>query len=198
MADPGYLSNAELAAKIVALVQKYNLFTGEQMAFFTTPNATTVITNPDGDPVTVPSLAALVGDFAATAALKAELEAALDEFKTQGLSYDLTVYDKAPAGELAMVFPVAPMAAPPSAADWKFQVSNPSSTLVITLYKITPQAKAAVATLQHTGGVLGWSLTPHSLSVNDAVSIEITAGTCSKVAMTVRYSLIDWATNNAP
>ncbi|MBB5885458.1 hypothetical protein DYQ93_11485 [Xanthomonas sp. LMG 8992] len=61
MADPGYLSNAELAAKIVALVQKYNLFTDEQWNFFTTTDSTVQMTGGDGQLITVPSLAALSG-----------------------------------------------------------------------------------------------------------------------------------------
>ncbi|MCW0447266.1 baseplate megatron protein TIM-barrel domain-containing protein [Xanthomonas sacchari] len=61
MATPGYLSNAELAEKIVALVQKYNLFTDEQLRWFTTSEATVQMSGGDGQRITVPSLAALNG-----------------------------------------------------------------------------------------------------------------------------------------
>lgn len=60
MATPGYLSNAELANQVVALVQKYNVFTDEQVAFFTSDQPTVTMTVPDGDTITVPSLASLV------------------------------------------------------------------------------------------------------------------------------------------
>ena len=59
MPDPGYLSNAELAGKIVDLVNKYNLFTDEQMNFFTAADDTVQMTDTEGNVVTVPSLAAL-------------------------------------------------------------------------------------------------------------------------------------------
>ncbi|MFL7996857.1 hypothetical protein, partial [Xanthomonas vasicola] len=60
MADPGYLSNAELANEVVALVQKYNIFTGEQVEFFTTDQPTVSITVADGSTITVPSLNAIL------------------------------------------------------------------------------------------------------------------------------------------
>ncbi|WP_416203765.1 baseplate megatron protein TIM-barrel domain-containing protein [Xanthomonas euvesicatoria] len=60
MADPGYLSNAELANEVVALVQKYNIFTGEQVEFFTTDQPTVSITVADGSTITVPSLHAIL------------------------------------------------------------------------------------------------------------------------------------------
>jgi hypothetical protein len=194
MADPGYLSNAELAAQVVALVQKYNLFTGEQMEWLTSTSSTTTVHSPDGDVVTVPTLSALTGDFSKTEALKIELDTALDTFRMQGLSYDINVYDKAPSGELTYVSPVVAMYTPPTFVDWKILISAPSSDLVITLFKTTPVSKVSFGTITMVAGVPTWAVTPHSVSVNDAISLEVTSGGCSKVVLTIRYSLIDWTT----
>ncbi|AAX84865.1 possible host specificity factor [Xanthomonas phage Xp15] len=85
MADPGYLSNAELANQVVALVQKYNVFTDDQMDFFTSADDTVVIHNPNGDPITVPSL-------------KSILEAA-----GPVASGDLSVYDSVEEGVASVI-----------------------------------------------------------------------------------------------
>ncbi|WP_295937054.1 glycoside hydrolase TIM-barrel-like domain-containing protein [uncultured Xanthomonas sp.] len=55
----GYLSNAELANMVAALVERYNVFTDQQIGFFTTSNETAPITL-DNTAITVPSLKALL------------------------------------------------------------------------------------------------------------------------------------------
>lgn len=131
---------------------------------------------------------------AATAAQKATEAAtsslnamkALSIAAQTGVSYDLQVFDKAPAGTLAKVFPGLALQSQVGFNGFAFEAVGATGLVLEVLHN-------DVVVYKHQNNA--WELVAaHDITETDSITVRVAAGTATQITLNLRWSLLTWAT----